>query len=207
VASAAYGVVFFDLCHSLLVDLFKDGDFFGSLLRVPEGVISADPGAGQAAPAAVPLVRQARLLADNYDCVVTNPPYLSSRFMGSSLRNFAKKHYPHSRADLCSMFMERCLEFSRPGGVVAMLTMHSWMFLPSYRRLREKVLDSCAILSVLHLGARAFETISGEVVQAAAFVMLKGSRAENQISFFDLRRGDAHEKRVLLLCGSLRACA
>jgi hypothetical protein len=170
--------------------LFREIQMAGSLVRVPPAALERIQ-----TPQETALAGQARALGALYDCVVANPPYLSTRFMDDSLKRYARANYPDSRADLFSMFMERCLEFSKPDGLVGMLTMHSWMFLPSYRRLREKLLSRHGIISLLHLGPRAFRSVSGEVVQTCAFVLGKGAKGRGPALFYDLTRGDEEAKR------------
>lgn len=108
-------------------------------------------------------------LSGTYHCVVTNPPYLGKGFC-DELKNYVNKEYPNSKADIMATFMERTLEFAAKNGKMAMINMHSWMFLSSYEKLRGVILDNYNIDSLLHLGPRTFDEISGEVVQNAAFI-------------------------------------
>ncbi|MCI5662069.1 MAG: BREX-1 system adenine-specific DNA-methyltransferase PglX, partial [Clostridia bacterium] len=119
-----------------------------------------------------PLVKQAKILARRYDAVITNPPYMGGSGMNDKLSRFVKDNYPDSKSDLFACFIERCGEFLNESGYQAMITQHAWMFLSSYEKLRGK-LQMRELVSMVHLGARAFEEIGGEVVQTAAFVMEK----------------------------------
>jgi len=92
--------------------------------------------------------------------------------MSSNLKNFVEKNYPDSKSDLFAVFIERCGELLNSMSYQAMITQHAWMFLSSYKELRAK-LSSRDIINMAHLGARAFEEIGGEVVQATAFVLSK----------------------------------
>ena len=112
-----------------------------------------------------------RLLAQQYDVVVTNPPYMAVSNGNTALNQFVKAHYPDSKGDLFACFMERCEEMVRPNGYQAMITQHAWMFLSSYEKLRTKLLQSVDIVNMAHLGPRAFEEIGGEVVQTTSFVL------------------------------------
>lgn len=114
-------------------------------------------------------IRQAQILTQKYHVVVTNPPYMGSKGMGAKLAKFVKEQYPDSKSDLFAAFIERCGAFSRVNGYHALVTQHAWMFLSSYEKLRAKLLQK-GIVSMAHLGARAFEEIGGEVVQTTAFV-------------------------------------
>ena len=113
-----------------------------------------------------------RLLAQKYDVVVTNPPYMGSSGMGVKLSDYVKNNYPDSKTDLFAVFIEKCGELLKPMGYQAMITQHSWMFLSSYGKLRSKLLHR-NVANMAHLGARAFEEIGGEVVQTTAFVLSK----------------------------------
>ena len=121
-----------------------------------------------------PLVMQATLLVQKYDIVVTNPPYMPVSNAGAKLNDYVKKNYPDSKTDLFAVFIERCQKMLKVNGYQAMITMHSWMFLSSYEKLRENLLG-VSIINMAHLGARAFEEIGGEVVQTTSFVMRKSN--------------------------------
>ena len=117
------------------------------------------------------LLKQASYMSSQYDCVVTNPPYLNPGSCGEEMKNYASTFYPDSKTDMFAMFIERCIEYAKDEGLQGMITMHSWMFLSSYEKLREKMLDKMTIVSMVHVGARAFEDIGGEVVQTTSWIM------------------------------------
>ena len=121
-----------------------------------------------------PLIKQAKILATKYEVVVTNPPYMPVSNASAKLGDYVKKNYPDSKTDLFAVFIERCKGMLKINGYQAMITMHSWMFLSSYEKLREKMLMNDAV-NMAHLGARAFEEIGGEVVQTTAFVRRNSS--------------------------------
>jgi len=109
-----------------------------------------------------------RLLAQKYDIVITNPPYM----MPAPLQTeWIKKTYPNSKSDLCVVFIERNFDLLKQSGYLSMITMQSWMFLSSYEKFRENLIKAKDIVNMVHLGARAFEEIVGEVVQTTAFVL------------------------------------
>ncbi|MBQ7681866.1 MAG: BREX-1 system adenine-specific DNA-methyltransferase PglX [Oscillibacter sp.] len=116
------------------------------------------------------LLKIAAILSQQYDAVITNPPYMGGANMSGRLSEFVKKHYPEGKADLFACFIERCLQFVRERGYVAMITQHAWMFLSSFEKLRGK-LRLVDTVNMAHLGARAFEEIGGEVVQTTSFAM------------------------------------
>ena len=118
----------------------------------------------------LPLIRVADVLAQQYDVVVTNPPYMGSSNMDVRLSEFVKKHYPDSKSDLFAVFIERCGQMTGKNRYQAMITQHAWMFLSSFEKLRAKLLPKDTV-NMAHLGPRAFEEIGGEVVQTTSFVL------------------------------------
>ena len=120
----------------------------------------------------LPLVRVAQTLAQKYDVVVTNPPYMGASNMNSDLSEHVKKYYPDSKSDLFAVFIEVCSRMAKQNGYQAMITQHAWMFLSGFEKLREKMMLTETV-SMVHLGARAFEEIGGEVVQTTSFVRVR----------------------------------
>ena len=120
----------------------------------------------------LPLVQVAQTMAQKYDVVVTNPPYMGASNMNSDLSEYVKKYYPDSKSDLFAVFIEVCSRMAKQNGYQAMITQHAWMFLSSFEKLREKMMLTETV-SMAHLGARAFEEIGGEVVQTTSFVRVR----------------------------------
>ena len=118
----------------------------------------------------LPLVQVAEALSQKYDVVVTNPPYMGSSGMSAKLSDYVKKNYPDSKSNLFAVFIEHCGYMAKKNGYQAMITQQVWMFIAGYERLREKLL-SRRVVNMLHLGARAFNEIPGEVVQTASFIL------------------------------------
>ncbi|MCP9304656.1 BREX-1 system adenine-specific DNA-methyltransferase PglX [Lacticaseibacillus paracasei] len=118
------------------------------------------------------LIRVGKLLSRQYTISVTNPPYMGSGKMPKTLAKFVRKYYPASKSDLFAVFIERLQHLTREDGIFAMITQHQWMFLSSFKTLRERM-SSWPIINMAHLGTRAFEEIGGEVVQTTAFVVQK----------------------------------
>ena len=118
------------------------------------------------------LILQTEIMQKKYNVVCTNPPYMGGSGMSAKLSTFVKKYYPDSKADLFAVFMEKCNDYTARGCYTAMITMHSWMFLSSFEKLRQKLLLQTTV-NMAHLGARAFDQIGGEVVQVTTFVNRK----------------------------------
>lgn len=118
-----------------------------------------------------PLIQQVKIMSKRYDVVVTNPPYMGVKGMGGKLGHHLSKNYPLSKSDLFAVFMEKLIGWNNENGYNAAITKHTWMFLSVFENLRKRLLHNIQISSMLHLGSRAFEEISGEVVQTTAFVI------------------------------------
>ncbi|MCD8401451.1 Eco57I restriction-modification methylase domain-containing protein, partial [Tenacibaculum finnmarkense] len=118
------------------------------------------------------------ILTKKYTSVVANPPYMGQKSMNVDLKNYVNANYPLTKSDLFAVFMEVALAMNIDNGLMGMINQHSWMFLSSYQKLREHILKNFGIVNMLHLGARTFEELSGEVVQSTAFVLKNGSDIE-----------------------------
>lgn len=155
----------------------------------------------------LPVVRCAELLAQKYDVVVTNPPYMGSSGMNPLLTNYVKTNYPDSKSDLFACFIERCGQMAKKNGYQAMITQHAWMFLSSFEKLRTKLL-SVDIVNMAHLGARAFEEIGGEVVQTTSFVIRKSHVADYKGEYCRLIEPTTQQgKEDMFLAGENRYAA
>ena len=169
-----------------LLDTLTDAKEYGSILNVEsynwdllrrfvggiddEVQISLESaGVEQTAEELVKLIDLGETMARKYWVTCTNPPYAGTSNLSANVNNFVKKNYPDSKADLFAVFIERCRAMTADNGFQAMITQHSWMFLSSFEKLREKMMLTETV-NMAHLGARAFEEIGGEVVQTTAFV-------------------------------------
>ena len=119
----------------------------------------------------------AEILSDTYDVSVTNPPYMGGGKMDPPLKKYVQKNYPISKADLFSVFIEKMIELTSNIGYIGMITMHSWMFLSNFEKLRKEI-QNHTIINMAHLGTRAFGDIGGEVVQTTTFILQKAKREE-----------------------------
>ena len=117
--------------------------------------------------AAEGVLAAARILAAKFTLVVTNVPYLGRGKQHDDLRGYCEEFYSEAKADLATCFVERSLRFCTDGGSVALVTPQNWLFLTGYKKLRERLLRWMQWDIVARLGPRAFETITGEVVNVA----------------------------------------
>jgi type II restriction/modification system DNA methylase subunit YeeA len=175
----------YKLLKSILVH-FTQAKTFGSLIDVPaedaeplcelleqlrqlakDGDVMQKP----AAQKLIPYVQQAWVLAQRYDAVVANPPYMGSGGMNSILKDFAKQRYPNSKSDLFAIFMEHTFNLLKPEGYNAQVNMQSWMFLSSYEKMRERILDEKTIITLMQIGYNSFPELNSKIVQCCASII------------------------------------
>ena len=171
-----------------MIEEFHDAKEYGSILRISKadwdllrkfavprweaegGQIPLNiHGEVEAAPRLQAIINLGQAMSQQYHVVVTNPPYMGISNADGKLNNYVKNEYPNSKSDLFAVFIERCNEMAKKNCYQAMITQHSWMFISTFEKLREQ-LQSVDTVNMIHLGARAFEEIAGEVVQTTSFV-------------------------------------
>lgn len=172
-----------------LLDAMQDAEEYGSILKIKDydwellyrfvgtvdysGQLDFDAGNLEETKEKLwHLVEVAAMLAQKYDVVVTNPPYMGTSNASVKVQEYVKKEYPDSKSDLFAVFMERCGQMTARNRYQAMITQHAWMFLSSFEKLRGK-LQQVDTINMAHLGPRAFEEIGGEVVQTTSFILRK----------------------------------
>lgn len=132
-----------------------------------------------------PLIKQGKLLAQKYDVVVTNPPYMGSRLMNDNTRDFLATNYPDEKTDTYAAFITRCFQMKSKNGLVALMTPNTWLTINSYKKLREKVVSQYGLVNMLLLGKDAFHE-AGVVINS--FVL--GGNTEKRTTFVELNDFD-----------------
>ena len=199
-----------------LLNTFYDAKEYGSILNVDncnwgllshfvedsriEGQMSLDSvGTEDSQEKLREIISISEAIAQKYDVVVTNPPYMGLNGGNSKINDYVKKNYPDSKSDLYAVFIEKCNHMTKKNSLTAMITQHSWMFLSSFEKLRSNMLQVDTI-NMAHLGARAFEEIAGEVVQTTTWIQRK-SNIKNYKSAYarlvDFNSQQAKEKGFL----------
>jgi len=186
---------------------FNEADNFGSLIRpkaedvsgilqLPKPkILSENLTLLSTHQKVLQALKQADYLIPKYHVVVANPPYMGGKGMNARLKDFAQDNYPESKSDFFAMFIDRNLDLAMQKGMVAMITMQSWMFLSSYEKLRAGILDDHTILSMAHLGPRAFDSIGGEVVSTTAFVIENAQHPEYKGAYIRLVDGNSEAEK------------
>ncbi|AOY70772.1 hypothetical protein ARZXY2_1219 [Arthrobacter sp. ZXY-2] len=184
---------------------FNDADTFGSLIRPDQALLApmkahlASLGEAETLfgedvlGRAWTVIRQAEYLSTRYQVVVANPPYMGSGNMGQQLAEFAKREYPDSKSDLFAMFIERGLELVEPSAYLAMVTMQSWMFISSYKVLRQKLMDASTLKTLVHMDNMVMGIAFGTA--AAVWTRFKDPSWVADYSFVTIRDIDNNEPK------------
>ena len=205
---ADYGLHLGDLTE--LKRLFEHATTFGSLIQVPEGlaaklaslkrlseVTGRDLFVSDALKQLGLLVRQAEMLAAQYDAVVANPPYMGSKFHIPILKKFLKDNYKGYEQDVFSAFIDRDLGFSKPRGRLGFMSPFVWMFISSHEHLRTRLIEEETITSLVQLEYSGFE---GATVPICTFTLQRGHVASQKGCFIrlsDFRGSDSQAPRTL----------
>lgn len=117
----------------------------------------------------LPLVKCAEVLAQKYDVVVTNPPYMGASGMNARLAEYVKSNYPNTKSDMSTVFMEKTVKMCKKTGYMSMINIPVWMFLSSYEKLRESLIAQDTFANMVHFGRGVFGSDFG----TTAFVIAK----------------------------------
>jgi hypothetical protein len=126
------------------------------------------------------------VLAKQYKAVVANPPYMGSGKMNLLLKTYVNGVYPNSKGDLCTIFMDVAFNMLSKNGKYGMINQTSWMYKTTFKNLRMHIQSSYYIETMLHLGPRVFDELSGEVVQSTAFSVSKTQKGDRIGLYLDL---------------------
>lgn len=185
----------------LLQKTFKDAKEYGSILDVKEfdfnfweerlyavqtlnmGLLYSDI-TEQLRDKLPQLIKQARIMQQQYECVISNPPYMGNKGMSSKLSEYVKKNYKTTKTDFFAVFMEKNYHYTKKNGYTSMITQPSWLFLSSFEDLRTQILDNQNITSLLHMGRGIFGIDFG----SCAFTFRKANLKNYNGSYFRLHQ-------------------
>ena len=180
-----------------LMDELRDAKEYGSILNISQVDFAALYARVEEVRADIsmfreivlnsilPLIQVAEVMAQKYDVVVTNPPYMAVSNAGAKVNEFVKRSFPNSKADLFAVFMERCLSMLNPRGFEAMITQQAFMFAPSFSKFRDEVVYN-RLTNLIHIGFNSFPELNSKVALGAAFVMRALRIREYETRFLDL---------------------
>lgn len=160
-----------------------------------ESIIATDPSSSpehhELGIAAEGMARAAELLAESYHFVLTNVPYLGRSKQGDVLKRHIESYYQLGKADLATAFVLRCLELCEGRGTAALVTPQNWLFLTSYRKIRENLLERQTWQFVVRLGEHAFES-SAAAGAFAALVAITNGHPRKSSSVFGIDATDSN---------------
>ena len=143
------------------------------------------------------LIKQAEIMSRLYEVCITNPPYLGSKSMDFPIKEYVNQYYQESKSDLFAVFMEKARFLTNNMGIYSLINQHSGMFLQSFEGLRKKIIINDTLINMIHLGARAFEEIGGEVVQSTSFCIRNTKTDDYKSIFIRLTKyASANEKEI-----------
>lgn len=140
----------------------------------------------------LPIITQSKILSQKYEIVVTNPPYMGSNGMNKKLSDFLKNHFPDSKRDLFTSFIERGLNLIKDNMFNSMVTMQSWMFLSSFEKLRHKITNDYIISNLLHME----NMVMGIAFGTSATVFRKIQNSKFKGTFNQIKLNDLNEEKI-----------
>lgn len=176
-----------------LTNLFKDSKAIGSLIKLDKKIIDVNNikleinkdntiFGIELRNKILPIIKQYEILAQKYDIVVTNPPYMGNRNMNIILSDYAKKEYKKSKLDMSTMFMEKNEELVKDNGYVSMINIPMWLNISKYEQLRYDFFEKVHIINLLYFGRGVFGSDFG----STAFVLKKGKNLKYKGKYYEL---------------------
>lgn len=171
----------------LIIDTFYDAQEYGSILQMPkidfdllykrfdEIVDEVSLFREEALNKFLPMVQVAEIMANKYAVVATNPPYLNK--YDGKLKGFVDSNYKAYGGDLFSVFIYRNLLLCKENGYASFMTPNVWMFIKTYEKLRQYILQNKQISSLIQMAKGAF--FKEATVDICAFVLCNEKREEN----------------------------
>lgn len=138
----------------------------------------------------LPLLNQSYIMAQKYDAVITNPPYMGAILLNDSLRAFLHENYEMAKTDTYAAYIIRCYSMKSVLGYVGMMTPNTWLTINSYKRIREYIVAKKSLANMLLLSSDAFDGagvvitsfILGPQSKTALFYNLNGLDEQNIIT-------------------------
>jgi hypothetical protein len=196
---------------SLINPRAEDGDLlvagFQELQPLMEQALARegqDDSTNELAVTARGLTNAAEILADKFTLVATNVPYLGRRKQNEALKEHSERIYQEAKADLATCFLERCIKFCGSSCTAALVMPNIWLFLGTYKNLRRHLLANSRFNAVARLGPGAFETISGEVVNATLIQLTNGAQGRYMLSLQLIHLCPAQFRQRPAICRRIR---
>jgi type II restriction/modification system DNA methylase subunit YeeA len=194
-----------DIAH--LLELFENAKTFGSLIQIPPKLAAMLNEIEQrlddtlhhgdlthaASQVIRPIIRQARLLAKQFDVVVANPPYIGRRYMPKALKEFGEVNYSGLDSDVFSMMILRSLPQCHASGALGFVSPFVWMFISTFSEFRKSLDAQTTLMSLIQLEYNAFEPAC---VPVCSFTLSKGAVRKYRGDFIKLSDFKGHEAQA-----------
>jgi len=181
---------------------WEEADNFGSLIRpevadvsevlelLRERQIGEDLFLAGVHQKVLTALRQADYLNSKYHIVVANPPYMASKGMTPEVKSLLSKEFEAGKSDLFAAFILRCSEMSlAKAGIVSP---YVWMFIASFKELRQHLIIETNLESLVQLEYNAFEPAC---IPVCAFVLGRGKFRNQTGVFIKLSEFTGHENQ------------
>ncbi len=145
------------------------------------------------------VARAAGILSERFTLVATNVPYLKRGKQAEALQDHCERFHDDAKGNLACAFVDRCLRIAAPGGTAAVVSINEMLFLGTYRHLRKRLLREHEWAFTARLGAGAFETISGEVVNVSLLGITARKPEHHRFAGFDLSDAETPSKKAQAL--------
>jgi hypothetical protein len=163
-----------------------------------------DESAHEMVVTACGLAKAAEILAGQFTLVATNVPYLGRGKQNDTLKYYIEQRYSSSKADLATVFVQRCLEACGIDGTTALVTPQNWLFLTTYRKLREALLKQESWNVVARLGPNAFQDMNWWAATTALLILTHTkSFVESTILGIDVTSDKQQDTKARMLCGEI----
>ena len=187
--------------EDLLVAAFNE---LQPLLEKALALEANDDTAYEMAVTARGLAKAAEILARQFTLVATNVPYLGRGKQDEVLQDYCARVHPEAKADLATCFVERCLEFCKFGGEIALVTPQNWLFLSIYKSFRTELLPAFELSLLARLGPKSFQTPMWDFNVLLLTIAKKPPSTDTRIAGIDVaEKSTPGEKAVLLTSGEI----
>lgn len=191
-----------------LLDTFYDAKEYGSILKIDncnwellnhfaedfhgEGQISLDSiGVEDSQENLRELITIGETMAQKYDVVVTNPPYMGGNGMSAKLSEYLKINYSTTKTDLFAVCIEKGNTMTKYSGYNCMVTMQSWMFLSSFEKMRKEIINKKTITNLMHMENMVMGIAFGTAVSNIRNCNIKNFKGTyNHITLKDIGNND-----------------
>lgn len=175
---------------------FREADNFGSLIRpvmtdveyvltlLEKKNVEGQLFLYQIHPKVLKALQQADYLSPKYHVVVANPPYMGGKGMNNKLKSFLQDNYKDYKSDLFAASIIRYLDLCEKNGFTGVMTPFVWMFLSSYEKMRNYILDNFTLTNLVKPSYTAF--FDSAIVAVCAYVIQKNNDENYKGVFFDL---------------------